>query len=222
MRKLFIIFIFVLFLNKTVYASGTMLRDGTTFIEYINDTEYEYQEEYITEVKDVLIGDFVLTAYCPCSICCGKETGITASGTIAQANHTIAADTSVLPFGTEVIIDGQVYVVEDVGGGIKNNHIDIYFATHSEALAFGKKIEKVYKQEEATIVLKPVEFREYMVITGHLMKNKIADSYYNQLTGNVIWKNKKGEVLATRKKNENGGYENRVEESIYEEWLRSR
>lgn len=222
MKKLIIIFAFILLINKNVYASEATLIDGNSFDDYVNEKIEECKDEYIVETKNILIGKFILTAYCPCSICCGKETGVTASGAIAQANHTIAADTSVLPFETEVIINGQAYIVEDVGGGINDNHIDIFFNTHSEALDFGKKIENVYKQEEAIKVLKAVEFREYMVITGDLMKRKIAENYYDKSTGNVTWKNSKGEIVATRKKNKNGGYENRVEESIYKEWLRSR
>lgn len=222
MKKLIIIFAFILLINKNVYASEATLIDGNSFEDYANEKIEECKDEYIVETKNILIGKFILTAYCPCSICCGKETGVTASGAIAQANHTIAADTSVLPFETEVIINGQAYIVEDVGGEINDNHIDIFFNTHSEALAFGKKIENVYKQEEVIKVLKAVEFREYIVITGDLIKRKIAESSYDKSTGNVMWKNKKGEIVATRKKNKNGRYDNRVEESIYEEWLRNR
>ena len=91
------------------------------------------------------LGKFKLTAYCPCSKCCGKwASGITASGKTARANHTIAADTSVLPFGTEVYIDGQKYVVEDRGGAIKGNKIDIYFDSHTEANNFGVKYKEVF------------------------------------------------------------------------------
>ena len=54
------------------------------------------------------------------------------------------------------------------------------------------------------------------------MKRKIAESYYDKTTGDVTWKNKKGDVLATRKRNGNGGYENRVEEDTYNEWLVNR
>ena len=222
-KKLILVFIiFILLITKPVYAKEIEIINDKTFIEYINDTVDEYGEEYITEVKDILIGEFVITAYCPCASCCGKSTGITASGVVAKENHTIAADTSVLPFGTEVIINGEKYVVEDTGGAIKSNRIDMFFNTHSEALNYGNKKEKVYKQEEVTVVLKPVEFREYMLITGNLMKRKIAESYYNKATGNVTWKNSKGDVVATRKKNENGGYENRIEEDVYNDLLRNR
>ena len=36
------------------------------------------------------------------------------------------------------------------------------------------------------------------------------------------WKNKKGEILATREKNADGGFKNRVEKDTYDEWLRGR
>lgn len=226
MRKILAMFIVMLLTNRTAYAKEVTLVNHATFMESIDETESEYQYESIIEVKDVLIGEFVLTAYCPCSICCGSYSNPscpkTASGTIAQANHTIAADTDILPFGTEVVIDGQTYIVEDVGGGVNGNHIDVFFNTHSEALSFGRKVEKVYRQEEVKTVFKSVEFREYMMITGDLMKRKIAEHYYDKVTGNVTWKNGKGDIVATRMKNVNGVYEHKIEENIYKEWKRSR
>lgn len=88
-------------------------------------------------------GRFLITAYCPCAICCGKTNGITANGSLAKSNHTIAAD-SRYAFGTKLVIFGQVYTVEDRGGAITGNHIDIFFNTHSEALQFGTKYADVY------------------------------------------------------------------------------
>ena len=209
--------------SQIIYAKEVqVLNNNKTFIEYINDTTDEYGNEYISEVENVLVGEFVITAYCPCISCCGKSNGITASGVKAQANHTIAADTSILPFGTEVFINGESYVVEDRGGGVNGNHIDMYFNSHSEALTFGRRTEEVYMQKEVTTVLKPVQFMEYMSITGDLMKRKIAESYYDKKTGDVTWKTKRGEILATRKKNKDGGFENRVEENVYKDWERSR
>ena len=94
------------------------------------------------------LGEFTLTAYCPCAICCGKWSNpsnpITASGTTPVAGRTIAADTSRYPFGTKLMINGQIYTVEDVGGAIKGNHIDIYYNTHDEARAYGKQYGSVY------------------------------------------------------------------------------
>lgn len=88
-------------------------------------------------------GQFLLTGYCPCAICCGKTNGITASGSLATSNHTIAADRR-YAFGTQLVINGQVYTVEDRGGAIQGNHIDVFFNTHAEALAFGRQYADVY------------------------------------------------------------------------------
>jgi 3D (Asp-Asp-Asp) domain-containing protein len=90
------------------------------------------------------IGTFTITAYCGCSKC-SSGSNRTASGTTPTEGRTIAADTSVLPYGTQVIIDGVVYTVEDCGSGVSGNHIDIFFATHDKAVAYGKKTVKVYK-----------------------------------------------------------------------------
>lgn len=91
------------------------------------------------------LGAFKMTAYCPCSKCCGKWAGgITSTGVIAQAKHTIAVDPSVIPYGSKVIINDQVYTAEDCGGAIKGNHIDIYFDTHEEASSFGVQCAEVF------------------------------------------------------------------------------
>lgn len=88
------------------------------------------------EIKEMVV---TATAYCPCQKCCGKTDGITATGTKATAGRTIAVDPSLIPYGTEIIIDGHTYIAEDCGGAINNNKIDVFFDTHEEALDFGKK-----------------------------------------------------------------------------------
>lgn len=88
------------------------------------------------------------TAYCPCVKCCGKSDGITASGVKAVEGITIAADTKVFPMGTKIDIDGHIYTVQDTGGAIKGNRIDIYFNSHAEALKFGRKIINVHVIDE--------------------------------------------------------------------------
>lgn len=79
------------------------------------------------------------TAYCPCAKCCGKTDGITATGTKATAGRTIAVDPSIIPYGTEVIINGNTYIAEDCGGAVNGAMVDIFFNTHEEALQWGKK-----------------------------------------------------------------------------------
>ena len=81
---------------------------------------------------------YKITAYCPCAKCCGKATGRTASGTMATAGRTVAAPKN-FSFGTKISINGKTYVVEDRGGAIKGNRIDLFVNSHSEALRWGVK-----------------------------------------------------------------------------------
>jgi 3D (Asp-Asp-Asp) domain-containing protein len=87
-----------------------------------------------------------VTAYCACSKCCGPNArGVTASGRSVSYNSGafVAADTSVLPFGTKLQIPGyhndQPVEVIDRGGAIKGRHIDLFFATHQQALEWGRQ-----------------------------------------------------------------------------------
>lgn len=90
------------------------------------------------------IGSFTVTGYCGCTSCSGGN-GLTATGTVPVQGRTIAADPSVLPYGTQVVIDGVVYTVEDCGSGVCGNHIDIFFADHQAAAAFGRRTTDVYR-----------------------------------------------------------------------------
>ena len=89
----------------------------------------------------------VATAYCPCKKCCEKSDGITATGVKARANHTIAADPSVLPYGTEILCGMGEFVVEDCGGAIKGNRVDFFFECHEEALKFGRQEFTIWVKE---------------------------------------------------------------------------
>ena len=102
------------------------------------------QTVYVTKPTQKMT--VVATAYCSCKSCCGvyaenRPNGVvyTASGAIAKANHTIAVDTSVIPFGTKVKYGDTIYVAEDTGSAIVGNKIDIYFDNHSSALEWGKR-----------------------------------------------------------------------------------
>lgn len=84
-----------------------------------------------------------LTAYCPCEVCCGKSDGITSTGVRATAGRTVSVDPDIIPYGSEVVINGHTYIAEDCGGAIKGNKIDIFFDTHQEALEFGVQYDYV-------------------------------------------------------------------------------
>jgi 3D (Asp-Asp-Asp) domain-containing protein len=64
---------------------------------------------------------------------------MTASGVMARSG-TIAADTSLYPFGTVLYIEGYGYGrVEDRGGAIKGARLDLWFPSHRAALAWGRR-----------------------------------------------------------------------------------
>lgn len=96
------------------------------------------------------LGEFVLTAYCPCSRCCGRwADGITSTGTTATEGRTIAVDPAVIPYGSTVTLyyergDTRSYIAEDCGGGINGNRIDVFFDDHQTALEFGVQSAMVY------------------------------------------------------------------------------
>lgn len=93
------------------------------------------------------LGTFWVTAYCPCPICCGEYSNMvnptTASGAPAVEGVTCAAPSN-FEFGTELIIDGHTYTVQDRGGAINGNHLDIYFSNHQAALNFATGYYEVY------------------------------------------------------------------------------
>ena len=91
------------------------------------------------------LGNFKLTAYCNCAVCCGRWAGgPTASGKMPVQSRTIA--TGVLPFGTKLNIGGKIYTVED--RGTPYGHIDIYMERHADAEEFGVRYADVYQSEE--------------------------------------------------------------------------
>ncbi|WP_256975007.1 3D domain-containing protein [Paenibacillus amylolyticus] len=88
---------------------------------------------------------FTLTAYSNHQQSTGKskghpDYGKTASGAMTKEGVTIAADWKVLPKGTKVYIEGVgERIVQDVGGAIKKNKIDVYFESEKDAFDFGKR-----------------------------------------------------------------------------------
>ena len=107
-------------------------------INTIAEDKLEEVAPEVTEVSAVDLGEFRITAYCPCEKCCGAwADGITASGTVATEGRTIAVDPDVIPLGSIVEINGIQYIAEDTGGSIKENRIDIFFNSHDDALEWG-------------------------------------------------------------------------------------
>ena len=102
-------------------------------MDYDADVDGEVWGEPLSELT------VVVTHYCACSKCCGENAdGITASGKYARRG--MVAMSSYYPFGTQIMINGVMYTVEDRGGpGIENNihRVDIFVPDHQEALRLG-------------------------------------------------------------------------------------
>ena len=110
-----------------------------------SDSEAASEEQTSSESSDSsqgkYLGNFTLTAYCNCAQCCGTAGNLTASGTVPTAGRTVAM--AGVPFGTQLLINGTVYTVEDLG--TPYGHVDIYFDNHSDALSFGLQTAEVYQ-----------------------------------------------------------------------------
>ena len=153
--------------NSVIQNGKDGLKKITYKVKYQNDVEIEktkIKEEVVKEPVDKIVqiqaqvtsrssaprtqttkttgktkataGTYKVTAYCACAQCCGKTNGITASGTRATAGRTVAAPAN-FAFGTKLDIGGNTYVVEDRGGAIQGNKIDIYMNSHADALRWG-------------------------------------------------------------------------------------
>ena len=129
---------------------------ATTTIDSTDDSSTK-PEDY----KSVL--SMNATAYCLCKKCCGKSAthpqyGVTASGyriTPGTNEKVIAVDTSVIPLGTKVYVEGLngansygYAVAADTGSAIKNMKIDLYMDSHADALRWGFKKVNVYLLED--------------------------------------------------------------------------
>ena len=109
-----------------------------------------YSAEYLAtdaiKANATALGSYKLTFYCPCEICNGAlGVGQTASGTAPAEGRTIAVDSSIIPLGSRVYIEGYgTFIAEDTGSAIKNNKIDIFVSTHSRAEELGVQYANVY------------------------------------------------------------------------------
>lgn len=122
------------------------------YSEYSEDTDNGWSDGYTDESDGeeglseddgwVYYANARITHFCPCSQCCGVwASGYTASGSLATEGRTVASGED-LPFGTEVLINDQVYIVED--RGVEPGQLDIFVSDHEKALAMGMYYTDVY------------------------------------------------------------------------------
>ena len=112
---------------RTTWAEEAII--PVSIVEMVEETQD-------TEPEMVYAGRMYITGYDPwCGHCCGKAhpDGKTASGVIAQTNHTVAMCKD-YPFGTEIYIDGLgYYTVEDRGVG--KDWVDVACESHEACYA---------------------------------------------------------------------------------------
>jgi 3D (Asp-Asp-Asp) domain-containing protein len=93
----------------------------------------------------------VVTAYCPCSRCCGRHAnGRTATGKSAWTRGFAAAPDAV-PYGTKVYVEGYGQAtVDDTGGAMRTTyrrsgvvHLDVRMTYHWQARQWGRKFMRV-------------------------------------------------------------------------------
>lgn len=126
--------------------------------ELTSAPEAPAQEEKVADEKkmtDNPVGVCEITAYCTCVKCCGiwsaehpsrQGTGYvqkTATGTIPTEGRTVAVDPKLIPLGSVVMINGVGYIAEDTGSAVSGKVVDIYFADHDAAVAFGRQTAHV-------------------------------------------------------------------------------
>lgn len=138
-------------IDETTYIKEMIEEDKRTI-----ETETDKDGDTNQAIKPVSLGNFKLTAYCSCSLCCGKwannrpvdengnEIVYGAIGERLIEGYSIAVDPSVIPYGAKVIINGRTYKAQDCGGAIKGKKIDVYFENHQDALNYGVQYSEVF------------------------------------------------------------------------------
>lgn len=128
---------------------------------YITDERLaEIEAQEAQSIEDALmasatkIENVTVTHYCTCQKCCGKPPdhpayGITASGRKATPYVSVAVDPSVIPLGSDVLVDYgdgviEYYRADDTGSGVGGKHIDLCVSSHQEARNLGVRTATVY------------------------------------------------------------------------------
>lgn len=136
--------------NTEWYAIKYEDIEGYMSSEWLNEekpvvTAVPTRNNNVTQSKGRLYGTCSISHYCNCSTCSGSYGNTTASGTTPSVNRTVAMGRNI-PFGTKIRIgnDPTVYTVEDRGGAIGKNNVDVFVGSHSEAMNKGRYSAPVY------------------------------------------------------------------------------
>lgn len=126
--------------SGAVWATSIITDSDEEVIRRVNQKTAVYEKADEEDIGE-LLGKFKLTSYCTCAVCCGQwANGVTASGAMPAEGRTVAM--AGVPFGTRLVINGQIYVVED--RGTPYGHVDIFQNVHEECEQFGVQYAEVY------------------------------------------------------------------------------
>lgn len=136
-------------INENVQDKMELTYVDTWFVKFSKEENYENLSgssgaALLTGKQGEYMGDYVISAYCNCSICCGQWAGgPTSSGTMPVAGITVASNT--IPEGSYIMFNNHVYHVEDTGNpSVLGSRIDLYMNSHEEALNWGLQTFPVY------------------------------------------------------------------------------
>ena len=146
--------------TTTVIVETTTVPETTTIVETTTEDTSLIETTTARTTKPAILEDengryylfnASVTAYCPCAKCCGKHsynrpvdengdpTIYTSSGARAMPGYTLGMSKE-FAYGTKVFIPGVgMCEVQDRGGAVKGNVIDLFCATHEEACKWGRK-----------------------------------------------------------------------------------
>lgn len=115
-------------------------------LDALQSAQIEVQStDILADGPYVCLGEFKLTAYCPCSECCGRwADGLTATG-IPAGPGIVAVDPEVIELGSTVIIDGQKYLAADTG--VSGFAVDICMQDHAATVEAGVRSAEVWVVE---------------------------------------------------------------------------
>lgn len=124
--------------QRDIYASRTQnwIDRAVEDEEVIDSLQIRLDEVSNANIQWIDAGAFFCTAYCTEQYphICGEGHGVTASGQPIQAGVTVAADTSIFPYGTVLYIeDVGIRIVQDKGSAIQGKHLDVAVDTHESA-----------------------------------------------------------------------------------------
>lgn len=159
----------VLMILTVIATQALAQKEQIIRVEYIVMDPEEYEQTHAPEPMDsdrTLLGEYTVTAYCGCEICCGEwadkrpldEEGnqivYGAYGIELTPNYSVA---STLPQGTRIEIEGLgIHEAEDktanwISSKYEGRIIDLYMGNdedaHQRALEWGKQTLKVWEVE---------------------------------------------------------------------------